>query len=332
MKRLMFVRWMLAWFFVLVSSCFLTTAAEARVGGPCSPPVAGKSCQDTVTWSGPQVTAHQCIIERGHCPSDPDDVLCCTPLAEGEVPAASAAAASAENSNTQGAAAAPTTAAPVAAGSGNCSFNGVNDPFCGKSVADLVGKAIQFLLGAAGALFLAMFVYGGAVWLTAGSSDRHEQARKTLLNASAGIVVVILSYTMVNLLVKISDQLGGGQGDTRSVFSQTDESASSAGTGGMGGGLPAAGGAAAAGSRCNASHFITACNTACEDLVIAAAINACKTNCSSYGPSICSAVRSAEECGPGCTAFCNSSPVTRVPLASDFCSAHCPEACAAAFR
>jgi hypothetical protein len=90
----------------------------------------------------------------------------------------------------------------VAAGSGNCSFNGVNDPFCGKSVADLVGKAIQLLLGAAGALFLAMFVYGGAVWLTAGSSDRHEQARKTLLNASAGIVVVILSYTMVNLLVK----------------------------------------------------------------------------------------------------------------------------------
>ena len=67
------------------------------------------------------------------------------------------------------------------------------------------------MLGAAGALFLAMFVYGGAVWLTAGSSDRQQQAQKTLLNATAGVLVVIGSYTLIALLLNFVSGLGVSQ-------------------------------------------------------------------------------------------------------------------------
>lgn len=114
------------------------------------------------------------------------------------------------SSNKKGAAARRTTGS-ASASSGNCTFNGVHDPFCGKTIPQIIGNIVRFLLGAAGALFLAMFVYGGAVWLTAGSSDRHEEAQKTLVNAATGILVVIASYTMVSLLVRFAGGLGASQ-------------------------------------------------------------------------------------------------------------------------
>ncbi len=75
----------------------------------------------------------------------------------------------------------------------------------GTDIPALLGNVIGWVLGLVGALFLAMFVWGGALYITAGDSKRAEEGQKTLVNAVIGVVIVMLSYTMVNwVLSKIS--------------------------------------------------------------------------------------------------------------------------------
>ncbi len=328
--------------------------AQATLGGPCVAPVtADHTCTDVSSLSEADRTARDCRARR--CMGLGDGVLCCRAA---PAPAASDVPVPAEQSqsNVQGAAAAQTGAA-ITSGGGSCSYNGVKDPFCGKSVAEIIGKAIQFLLGAAGALFLAMFVYGGATWLTAGSSDRHEQAQKTLLNAAAGILVVILSYTMVSLLIRFAGGFGVGQTDTQAVITEevspAGGGASGAATGGSSGGsfldrllgragiettpptpepvapvAPSGGG----GGACNASSFIAACRVECADSLVVGFVGLraeCDAACGTYGPGICSRVRVSSDCPAACSSFCATEVVEE---ARSFCASECPDLCTAAFR
>ncbi|GEM_PF-3390736 len=247
-------------------------------------------------------------------------------------------------------ASAPTTAA--AATSDSCAFNGVHDPFCNTSISEIIGRLVQFMLGAAGALFLAMFVYGGAVWLTAGSSDRHEQARKTLLNATAGVLIVIGSYTMIALLLRFV----GGLGAAQEVVAPTNEIAADGSTtpggapgaqrrAGLGGLLEGAGtsgdtsvrgdassGGASGGGACNAASFVTACQADCSSPLVALAgrTEECNARCDSFGPLICSRVRTPADCGPGCISVCASPEIP--DLIRGMCMSECGGLCAAAFR
>ncbi len=229
------------------------------------------------------------------------------------------------SANTQGTAPAQ-TAAPIAVTTNSCSFNGIHDPFCGKSLAEIIGGVIKFLLGASGALFLAMFVYGGALWLTAGSSDRQEDAQKTLINASAGVIVVILSYTLVSLLVRTLGSVGvsqSNQGPQAGVSSGVTTPSAAAGTG-----------------ACNSATFITACHERCDStiasiasLVVGETASAaqCTGSCDSLGPRICSAVRSLAECDPGCTVVCSQPAIRENLILSVLCTSQCTDLCAKAF-
>jgi hypothetical protein len=104
-------------------------------------------------------------------------------------------------SNTQGTAGRAATRAVARPTTNACEFQGVHDPFCGSTISQIIGRIVQFLVGIAGALFLAMFVYGGAVWLTSGDSKRQEDAKKTLINAAFGVLIVIASYTIIAVSV-----------------------------------------------------------------------------------------------------------------------------------
>lgn len=314
MKFVAFVRALVVCGLAIGAGFFL--GQEVKADGPCTAPAV---CTDTTNWSGPQVNAY-CVVPLVQCPTLPDGVYCCRPLPQGERPA-----------DPQGVAATPSTTR-LEAGSDSCSFNGVHDPFCGKSVTDLIGNLIKFLLGAAGALFLAMFVYGGAVWLTAGSSDRHQQAQKTLVNAAAGMLVVILSYTMVSLLVRVAGTLGVSQNNTQPVLTESSSDGGGSGSG-AGGGAGSGSGRSTptSASACNASNFITTCSAACEDFSPGVNRVLCSTACSSFGPNICSAVRSPSDCATGCPTVCGDPRIPSDDLRT-FCNRHCTDACAAAFR
>lgn len=258
-------------------------------------------------------------------------------------PTADTPTAPTRSSNTQGTAGA--RAAPTAAAtSGSCALNGVHDPFCNLSIQGIIGRVVKFFLGIAGALFLAMFVYGGAVWLTAGSSDRHEQAKKTLLNAAAGVLIVIGSYTMVAVLLRFVGGLGVSQGNVEATEEAptTQEAATPAPT-------PAATPEETP-TGCHETRFTDACAASCAgtgtgDACVAmcwplysqvcpggatplpttsegrtAALTACQSLCANG----CSTILRAIDPGPGGTAM-------RSAFVSFGCASTCPTWCRAAF-
>lgn len=50
---------------------------------------------------------------------------------------------------------------------------------------------------------LLMFVVGGVMWMTAEGSDRVGMAQTILKNASIGLVLIFLSYSLVSLFLAV---------------------------------------------------------------------------------------------------------------------------------
>lgn len=81
-----------------------------------------------------------------------------------------------------------------------------------------ITKIILALLGSAA---FAMFVYGGLVWLmAAGNQERVNKGRQIITNAALGILVVLVSYTAINLLVSAMTAGRGGIGSIANIFNQ----------------------------------------------------------------------------------------------------------------
>lgn len=81
------------------------------------------------------------------------------------------------------------------------SFGYVN-PLGTTDVPELIGRLVRSVLGIVGALFLAMFVYGGVLWTTAGGDSKKVQSAKTtLINAVIGIAIIAFSYAIVSTIL-----------------------------------------------------------------------------------------------------------------------------------
>lgn len=69
------------------------------------------------------------------------------------------------------------------------------------------GLVITFIETIAGIIAVAMLVYSGALFLTSGGNpDRLDKAKKALYAAIIGLVIVLSSYIIVGVVVKL---LGG---------------------------------------------------------------------------------------------------------------------------
>jgi len=63
------------------------------------------------------------------------------------------------------------------------------------------GQLIAIFLGFLGTLFLALIVYSGFQWMTAGGNEEKvEQARKRILNASLGLGLIFFSYIITTIV------------------------------------------------------------------------------------------------------------------------------------
>lgn len=72
-----------------------------------------------------------------------------------------------------------------------------------KEVEPIIGRAIKGGLVAVGMIFFVLMVYAGITWMTArGDEGSVEKAQKTIVAAIIGIVVVVGSYAMTNLVVE----------------------------------------------------------------------------------------------------------------------------------
>lgn len=97
--------------------------------------------------------------------------------------------------------------------------------FGSASVYEIIGTIINVFLGALGVVFLLLVLYAGFLWMTAGGDDKQvEKARKMLINATVGLVIVLSSYGIATFVVNwLSEGTGLGSGGTGSSGSVSVE-------------------------------------------------------------------------------------------------------------
>lgn len=75
-------------------------------------------------------------------------------------------------------------------------------PFSTTSPATYIGRIIQQAIGITGALALGFFVYGGFMYMTAaGNQERIGQAKRNMVWAALGLVVIFAAYAIVNFII-----------------------------------------------------------------------------------------------------------------------------------
>lgn len=81
---------------------------------------------------------------------------------------------------------------------------GVDTPL---SLETVIGNVINVVLSFLGVLLLAYFLYAGFLWMTAGGDkDKVERAKKIMMNAVIGLIIVSLSYALTDyVLAKLAN-------------------------------------------------------------------------------------------------------------------------------
>jgi hypothetical protein len=82
-------------------------------------------------------------------------------------------------------------------------------------IATIAGGLIRGLLGLVGVIFLLLMVYAGFLWTTAGGNqDRVDKAKKIIVAAVIGAVLVFSAYTITDfvLVSLVGTEIIGGEG------------------------------------------------------------------------------------------------------------------------
>ncbi len=80
------------------------------------------------------------------------------------------------------------------------SSNPIEIKFLGVSVKERAERAINFLLGIAAAIALLMLVINGVRLIASnGDPEAKDKAQKAIIGAIAGLILIALSYSFVNL-------------------------------------------------------------------------------------------------------------------------------------
>lgn len=65
-------------------------------------------------------------------------------------------------------------------------------------IGGIIGAALAFV----GAVFMILIIYGGILWMTAGGNeDKVKKARQYIINATIGLVIVILANIIVYFII-----------------------------------------------------------------------------------------------------------------------------------
>ena len=77
------------------------------------------------------------------------------------------------------------------------------------SFRSILNTIINFILFFLGLIATIMVIYGGFLYITSGGEDT-EKAKKVLIYAAIGIVVVLISFALVNTLLTAADGVSTG--------------------------------------------------------------------------------------------------------------------------
>lgn len=99
---------------------------------------------------------------------------------------------------------------------GAVSFEDVSQTL-GLGTSDLKETAfniIRWALGLLGLVAVILLLYGGYVWMTAaGREERVKRAKRIIINALIGLVIILLSWAIVSFVLSVAEEVtGGGSG------------------------------------------------------------------------------------------------------------------------
>lgn len=76
---------------------------------------------------------------------------------------------------------------------------------------DTVVNIIKFFLGLLGLIAIVMMLYGGFTWMTAGGNeDKVDTAKKIISSASIGLVIVLISWAIVQFVINSTSNVTRG--------------------------------------------------------------------------------------------------------------------------
>lgn len=108
-------------------------------------------------------------------------------------------------------------AVPMFAFAADANLSSVADGggFADADLFTIIGRIINVFLGILGVVCLILFVYAGAIWMTAGGDDKKvDKAKKILINAVVGLVITLSAYAIsifvLNLLGAATGISGSG--------------------------------------------------------------------------------------------------------------------------
>ena len=68
----------------------------------------------------------------------------------------------------------------------------------------IIGDVIQAVLGIVGSVTLAMFIYGGFMWmLSGGNPERVKKGRDTIVWSSLGLAVIFFGYAIISFILRV---------------------------------------------------------------------------------------------------------------------------------
>ncbi|RMD51544.1 hypothetical protein D6827_02065 [Candidatus Parcubacteria bacterium] len=77
----------------------------------------------------------------------------------------------------------------------------LTNPLGETDVRLLIARVIQGMFSISGSIALIMFIYGGFLWLTSGGkSEQITKGKQILFWATAGIVLIVGAYVIVNAI------------------------------------------------------------------------------------------------------------------------------------
>jgi len=72
-----------------------------------------------------------------------------------------------------------------------------------RDIRLVIASFVRAFLGFLGIIFVVLIVYAGYLWMTAmGNADKVEQAKKTIIRATIGLVIILASYSITNFIIE----------------------------------------------------------------------------------------------------------------------------------
>ena len=82
----------------------------------------------------------------------------------------------------------------------------------------VVASLVQIVLGFVGIIFVILIIWGGLEWMTSGGNEQKiESAKNRIKNATIGLVLVVLAYTIAYTITRWLSIATGGAGGSGGI-------------------------------------------------------------------------------------------------------------------